>query len=239
MKLYGQPQSSCTRKVLMTLAEKGARAHFVAADAPFGEQPSPRHTELLRLPFGRSTVLEDGAFVLYEAPAIMRYLAAALPGPALTPSALPELARMEQWLSVESSYLGPAVGQMKAQLKLGPLYGVAPDFAAVEEARQEAGQLLDVIDRALAGSEYLVAAALSLADIALAASLHALFELRHGDLVRARPNVLSWWARVRSRPALRALLDARDELDLCGPRSASAAEAVARRARCRYQHASA
>ena len=37
MKLYGHPLSSCTRKVLMALGEKGKSADFVLVDLFAGE----------------------------------------------------------------------------------------------------------------------------------------------------------------------------------------------------------
>jgi hypothetical protein len=50
MKIYGHPLSSCTRKVKMTLAEKGAAAEFAVIDLFTGEHKSAGH--LARQPFG-------------------------------------------------------------------------------------------------------------------------------------------------------------------------------------------
>ncbi|WP_338869729.1 glutathione S-transferase N-terminal domain-containing protein [Myxococcus stipitatus] len=56
MKVHGHPMSTCTRKVLTTLAEKGHEATFVLVDLAKGEQKSPAH--LARQPFGVVPVLE-------------------------------------------------------------------------------------------------------------------------------------------------------------------------------------
>jgi len=60
MKIYGHPHSSCTRKVLLTLAEKGQEAAFCSIDLYQGEQKSEPH--LARHPFGVVPVLDDGRF---------------------------------------------------------------------------------------------------------------------------------------------------------------------------------
>lgn len=208
MKLYGHPHSSSTRKVLMTLAEKGATAELHPIELLAGEHERPSH--LARHPFGRVPVLEHGALLLYESQAIMRYLDAALTGPALVPHDLRERARMDQWLSVESAYLAPAVARLTTQLATGPMYGVAPDVVEIEDARQEARQTLAVLDRALVGRAHLVGDAISLADLTLLATLGALFELRQGDLVRACANVLRWWGAARMRPTLAGWLACAD-----------------------------
>src|SRR3979411_2371133 len=106
MKVHGHPQSSCTRKVLVTLAEKGRRADLVVVDLFAHAQKSATH--LARHPFGVIPVLEDDdGFVLYESRAIIRPLDATLDGPSLTPREARERARMDQWLSVDQSYVGP------------------------------------------------------------------------------------------------------------------------------------
>lgn len=208
MKLYGHSHSCSTRQVLLTLAEKGAAAELRAIEPLAGEQERPTH--LARHPFGRLPVLEHGAFLLYEAQAIMRYLDAVLPGPLLVPADVRERARMDQWLSVESAYVAPAIARLTTQLVTGPVYGVAPDAVEIADARQELRQALAVLDRALLGRAQLVGDAPSLADVVHLASVCTLFELRQGDLVRAHPHLLRWWHLARARPSWCALLAASD-----------------------------
>src|SRR5262245_44745205 len=106
MKLYLNPFSTCSRKVLATLAEKQAEAEMVVIDLGKGEQKQPAH--LARQPFGVVPVLDDDGFQLYESRAIVRYLDEKLPGVALTPGDARGRARMEQWISIEYSYFSPA-----------------------------------------------------------------------------------------------------------------------------------
>lgn len=72
MKVFGHPWSINTRKVLMTLAEKGHEAELVLVMIPKGKHRAPPH--LARHPFGKVPVLEDGGLVLYETGPINRYL---------------------------------------------------------------------------------------------------------------------------------------------------------------------
>src|SRR3954451_8131968 len=102
MKVYGHPMSTCTRKVLTTLAEKGHEAEFVMVDIMKGEHKLPAH--IARQPFGVIPAIDDDGFVLYESRAIMRYLDEKLSGPRLAPPEPKDRAVMEQWISIEQSY---------------------------------------------------------------------------------------------------------------------------------------
>ena len=199
MKLYGDPLSSSTRKALVTLAEKNAAYQLVRVELAAGEQQSRAHRT--RHPFARVPALEHGAFVLYETSAILRYLDDVLPGPMLTPRDPRERARMEQWLSVESAYLEPAIAKLTSELRTGPHYGVPPDAMEVADARSQVSECLAVLDRALAGRKHLVGAQFSLAEIVFVAALSVLLDLRQGDLVRARPNVFRLWVSGSARPS--------------------------------------
>jgi glutathione S-transferase len=71
--LYGNKFSTCTRRVLLTLAEKEAEAEFRNVDFQKMEQRSPEYMEKHQ-PFGKVPVLYDGEWKLYESRAIVRYL---------------------------------------------------------------------------------------------------------------------------------------------------------------------
>src|SRR5690349_4153111 len=214
MRLFGHPRGASTRRVLLTLAEKGHQVELVQLDPYTGEHLRPAH--LARHPFGKVPVLEDGSFQLYEAGAIMRYLDETLPGPRLIPAAARERARMEQWLSSDAAYLAPALEPLLSQLVLHPMFGARPDPVEVARGRREVGEVLDVLERALTAGDaepFVAGASFSLADVALASSLQVLHDTRQDDLLVARPRVSRWWSRVRSRPASQKALG--NETNLC------------------------
>lgn len=199
MKVYGHPMSTCTRKVLATLAEKGHHADLVLVDLQKGEQKAPEH--LARHPFGVIPVLDDDGFQLYESRAIIRYLDARLPGPALTPTDVRERGRMEQWISVEQSYFTPGAMKVIYHAFFFPMGGRQGDPAVIEAGRAEAGRVLDVVDKALADQPYLAGNAFSLAEISWLPYLQYLTQAKSEDLITNRQNVAAWWERISKRPA--------------------------------------
>src|SRR4051812_24198150 len=100
MKIYGHPVSTCTRKVLMTLAETNTPYELQVVEFATAEHKKPPH--LARQPFGQVPALQDGDFELYESRAICRYINDKAQG-SLVPRDLRDRARMEQWISVETS----------------------------------------------------------------------------------------------------------------------------------------
>lgn len=199
MKLYGHPGSTCTRKVLTTLAEKGREAEFVLIDLSKGQQKSPDY--LAKHPFGVVPFLEDDGFTMYESRAIIRYLDAKLPGPKLTPGDHASLGRMEQWISVEQSYFTPHCMAIVSELLLKPMRGGTPDMDKVNKGRSESAKVLDVVDRALMSQAYLAGDTFSLADISWLPYLQYLSVTPHGSLITERPFVKSWWQRISTRPS--------------------------------------
>ncbi|ATB28516.1 glutathione S-transferase family protein [Melittangium boletus] len=197
MKVYGHPMSTCTRKVLTTLAEKNHVAEFVMVDITKGHQKSPEY--LAKHPFGVIPFLEDDGFSMYESRAIIRYLDARLPGPKLTPSDSPSLGRMEQWISVEQSNFSPHC--MAIVFETVFRREGRPDQAKVEKGRDGCARALDVVDRALSTQGYLAGDLFSLADICWLPYLQYLVSTPQGGLIAERPHVASWWKRISGRPA--------------------------------------
>jgi glutathione S-transferase len=199
MKLHGHPMSTCTRKVLTTLAEKGHQAEFVMVDLTQGQQKSPQY--MAKHPFGVVPFFEDDGFSMYESRAIIRYLDAKLPGTKLTPSDLPSLGRMEQWLSVEQSYFTPGCMAIVMETFFKPMRGGTPDMDKVMKGRDEAARALDIVDRAMMTQAHLAGDSFSLADISWLPYLQYLALTPHGSLITERPHVKAWWQRISTRPS--------------------------------------
>jgi len=199
MKLYGHPMSTCTRKVLTTLAEKGHEAELVMVDLMTGAHKAPEH--LARQPFGRVPALDDDGFMLYESRAIIRYLDEKLSGPRLQPGDARERALMEQWTSVEYSYFSGTAMKVIMPMMFGKMMGKAPDMDAVEKARVEVGGVLDIADKTLAKHDFFGGKVFSLADIGWMPYVAYLFGAESGDLITKRPGMNAWWERVSARPS--------------------------------------
>jgi glutathione S-transferase len=204
MKIYGHPGSTCTRKVLTTLAEKGQEAELVLVDVMKGEQKAPEH--LARHPFGVIPAIEDNGFSMYESQAIMRYLDEKLPGTSLQPRDLEERAQMNQFLSIEQCYFAAPAVRIAIQMLVGRMSGKAPDMAIVEAAKIEAAKALDVAEQTLAGQEYLAGSSFSLADIGWMPYVQYIIQSGVEAMITDRPNVAVWWQRVSARPSWKKIV---------------------------------
>jgi glutathione S-transferase len=198
MKVYGHPMSTCTRKVLMTLAEKGARAEFQLVDIMKGEGHQADH--LARQPFGQVPVLEeDDGWQVYESRAICRYLDARLPGPALMPADLRKRAEVEQWISIEASNFTPPAMKVIWQMLFSKFFNNAPDEAIAEEGRKGVRKAVAVMDKQLAGRNFLVGDGLTLADIFFMPYIEYLAQAGEIALINESQNVGAWWNRLSER----------------------------------------
>jgi glutathione S-transferase len=199
MKLYGHPMSTCTRKVLTTLAEKGHEAEFVLVDIMKGEQKLP--AAIARQPFGVVPAIDDNGFVLYESRAIIRYLDEKLSGPKLSPPEAKDRALMEQWISVEASYMSPKAMTIVMNNMFGPMMGKSPDTDAVAKASESLAHTFDIADKALAHQDFFGGKTFSLADIDWMPYVQYLFGAKAGNLVTDRKHLGAWWERVSKRPS--------------------------------------
>lgn len=200
MKVYGHPASTCTQKVLATLAEKGQKAEFVLVDLLKGEQKSAEH--LARQPFGVVPVFEDDdGFSMHESRAIIRYLDAKFPENPLTPADLKVRAEMEQWISVEHSYFSPAAMKFILEIFFAPMKGTTPDQDVVNKGRAETSRVFDILEKHLVGKEYLAGSTFTLADISWAPYMQYIGAVGSADLIESHPNVAAWWKRVSERPS--------------------------------------
>ena len=143
----------------------------------------------------------DGPVSVFESGAILTYLAERT-GRLLPASGA---ARFEVlgWLHWQIGGLGPMLGQL-AYFAVMSKEKVPP---AIERFTTEAGRLLGVAERRLAGSAFLGGADYSIADIAaypwlLAASTMLRDAL--GDALSDTPALHEWMARIGERPAVQA-----------------------------------
>lgn len=201
MKVYGHPGSTCTRKVLTTLAEKGQAFEFVTVDIMKGQGRSPEH--LARQPWGQVPVFEaDDGWQLIESRAIIRHLDATLPGTSLTPADPREKAKMDEWLSIEQSNFTPSVMKILGQLMFARWRGEEPQMSIVEDGRVGVRKAVAELEKRLTGRDYLAGLAggqFSLAEISFMPYIEYLFMCGEGGLISEQPNTAAWWTRISER----------------------------------------
>jgi len=205
MKVYGHPQSTCTRKVLCALAEKEEKAEFVLVDIWTGKQKEPDH--LAKQPWGQIPVLEDGDFRLFESRAIIRYVSEkSNKGTVLTPKDLKAKALMEQQISVEASNVTPLIMKIVGQVLFNPMKGLPTDQALVDTTVGQLAKALDIYEAFLKKYKFLGGDAFSLADVGNAPYFEYLMQTPAKKLVEERPKLAAWWKAMSERPSWQTAL---------------------------------
>jgi glutathione S-transferase len=195
MKIYGIPQSRAARCLWMArelgIPHENVPVHFKATrDSP----------ELVKAnPNARIPALEtDDGFTLFESMAINLYLArkhGAASG--IAPATLEEEAVATQW----SFWVMTEIEKPLLVLLLHHV-GMAPaEAAALDKARAELQRPLGVLDRELAGREWLMGGRFTVADLNVACVL-AWAKGAKLDL-GAFPHVAAWLRRCLGRPAFK------------------------------------
>jgi glutathione S-transferase len=197
MKLYGFPPSSNTWNVRAVAAHLGIKLDFELVDLTKGQSRTPEH--LARNPTGRTPVLVDGDFKLWESTAIMQYIASRTSN-TLWPNDARIRADIMRWQSWSLQHWGkeacePLLFQrlVKKIVNLGP-----PDEAVVAKALECFAREASVLDAHLGRQPYLVGSDLTLADFSVAAPL---FHAAAADFPLAPyAHIREWFGRVAALP---------------------------------------
>lgn len=190
MKVYGDRGSSNTRRVLTTAAYLGLDIEFVFLDLFSGQNRTPQYLALN--PNGTIPTLVDGDVVLFEASAIMIYLAEQA-GSSLLPAGKAKYETLK-WMfwAAEHFRRGPTV--LIEQRFMERLKGHAENPTLVAEALQAIHRYTAVLNEHLSTRQFMVGDALTLADIDLAAPLSHIPRTQAPFL--EYPHVAAWYARV-------------------------------------------
>lgn len=192
MKLHVFPASPRARKVLSVAHHVGLPFEQVMVNLVAGDQ---KKSEFLKLnPNGRMPVLEDGDFVLWEAHAIMQYLAGKASSD-LYPATLRERADINRWMFWDAFDWDPACAILLFENFVKGFVGAgAPDTARVKEGEDRMTKAAKVLDAHLGKTGWLVGEKLSLADFALAGPM-AYREICKFPL-NPYKNIAAWFARI-------------------------------------------
>jgi glutathione S-transferase len=198
--IHGVPGSPFVRSVQLVLEEKAAPYRFESL--PPGASKRPEY--LARHPFGRVPAFEDGDFQLYETQAILRYVDAVVPQPALVPSDPRLAARMNQIMGINDWYLFPKVNAVIGfERIIGPkLLGHATNEEACAAAVPMARICFQALERLLAEQHFLAGEQLSLADLIIAPQLDFLAMTPEGRTLLEGTRLAQWLARMRARASM-------------------------------------
>ncbi|HKC02938.1 MAG TPA: glutathione S-transferase family protein [Sphingomicrobium sp.] len=203
--VYGSSLSPFVRKVLAFAAEKGIAVDLQPTGFP------DRSAEFCEAsPFNKMPAIRDGDYCLSDSTAIVHYLEAKHPEPALIPRE-PELLGKTIWFEEFSDTIMSACGaKMFFNRIVAPKFmGREGDLAAADAAeRDELPPILDYLERVVPeGDGFLVGDSLTLADIAVASPFA---NFRHMNTVldpeRYR-RTIAYVARILDRPSFKAMVE--------------------------------
>lgn len=197
LKLFAHPFSPHSRKAHFALEESGHPYTYQLVDIAKGEQKSAAF--LARNSVGKVPVLQDAEFLLPESGAILRYIAENYAPGKLLPSDKQLRAQVDEWLFWQPSEANQILHKPFQVKMFARLAGKSPDEAAFQQAVRACEPVLKHIDDALAGKQFLVGDAFTIADIAVAESI---FQMQLVDVQpRQHEHLLKWYAGVKQRPA--------------------------------------
>jgi glutathione S-transferase len=196
--LYDMPESPHARKVRLLAAELGIPLNCVRRDPRIGETRSPDY--LAKNPNGKVPTLVEDDFVLWESPAILKYLAAKHPERKLAGADAEQAAQIDQWLFWWGCGPEAAIDALVWELLIKPKVLKQPgnDPGIIADAHTRINRFLPVLDKQLAGREFIVGP-LSIADFAIGPRFDRAPEVLKFD-VAPYTNIGAWMMRLRAKP---------------------------------------
>lgn len=200
MIVYGSSISPYVRKVLAFAAEKGIELET----KPLGlgsEDPE----FIAASPFRKIPALQDGDFRISDSSAIIAYLDALKPDPALIPSEPRARARTVWYDEFADTILMGCGRTIFFNRVVAPRFLKRDgDIAAADLAeREELPPILDYLESAIPDSFFLVEDRITLADLAVASPL---VNVRHHlgiDVAEGRPKLGAYLDAILGRPSFR------------------------------------
>ena len=193
LKLYHAPMTRSLR-IVWLLEELGVpyeveKVTFVPPmNGPFAQ----------KTPFGKLPVLEDGELVMFESGAILEYVLERYgKGRLAPPVGSPLRGTFLQWVHFAEATAFPPLGEIAWNTVFGP--EDQRSEVAADNARKRALGSIDVLEKSLAGKDYLLGAEFSAADIMMGYTLLA--AKYFGVLNHDFPRVSAYQVRISERPA--------------------------------------
>jgi glutathione S-transferase len=203
MIIFGASLSPFVRKVLAFAAEKGVAVEN--KQVALGGSPEYR----LISPFGKIPGLKDGDFTVSDSSAIVTYIEAKHPEPALFPSEARDRARAVWFDEFADTIAFGAASPMFFNRLVAPRFlGQPGDQAAADKAEREAlPPVLDYLEGVVPEpGGFLVDGRLTIADLAVASPFA---NLRHLKLDLSRwPKTKAWSDAILDRPSFAPLVAA-------------------------------
>ena len=205
MIVYGLAMSPFVRKLLAYLAEKGLESELKPAGLGSG---GPEFK--VASPFGKVPALVDGDYSLSDSTAIIAYLEAKHPEPALIPDE-PKARGRAMWFDEFADTIVVATGaKMFFNRFVAPkMMKIAGDPAIADAAEaKELPPILDYLESQIPASGFLVEDRMTIADVAVASPFVNFEHMRLGIDAARYPRIIDYVAGIHARPSFAALIAA-------------------------------
>ncbi|HEX7408250.1 MAG TPA: glutathione S-transferase family protein [Candidatus Binatia bacterium] len=200
MKLYHCPQTRSIR-IYWLLEELGVPYELVRLDFTPASLKDPEYLKVN--PLGKIPSIQDGDLTMFESGAILEYILEKYGKGRLAPApGAPARGPFLQWVHFAEATAMPPLADIAQHSLFKPESERLP--AVVADARKRLAAVLDVLEQALAGKQYLLGAEFSAADIMMGYSL--LLTKWFGLLSDTYPNVVAYLQRLEQRPTLQKVL---------------------------------
>ena len=206
MQIFGFPLSPFVRKVLVFAAEKGIEVENVLF------HPSQPHPDfLVASPFRKIPAMKDGDFSLADSTAIVTYIEAKHPSPALLPADPQARARAIWFEEFADTIVSPAGGKIVFNRFVGPKFlGIEGDEEAAKQGEKDLEPILAYLEQNAPADGWLAGGEFSIGDIAVASVLRTLGYVGFGPDAAKHPATAAWAERVSARPAWQAVSERED-----------------------------
>jgi glutathione S-transferase len=208
MQIFGFPLSPFVRKVHVVAAEKG-----IAIETVLFHPGQPPAEFIAASPFRKIPALKDGDFTLADSTAIVTYMEARQPSPALLPADAQARAKAIWWEEFADTILTPAGGKIVFNRFVGPKFmGLQGDEDAAKQGEKDLEPILAYLEANAPADGWLTGADYSIGDIAVASTLKTLGYVDFAPDAARHPATAAWYDRVTSRPTWQDVLAREDKI---------------------------
>ncbi len=195
IKIIGTPISNYVRAIRMLCEEKGV---------PYTLEPEMPHTPEVQAihPAGQVPCLRHGDVTLFESKAIAHYIENHFPKPQFFPSDSLKSSLVEQWVSFVNVKVDRWIMREYVVPSLFFDEETGPDKEKLNAALPEIEQRLETLDKAVAGTGYLVGDSLTFADLNVVPMLVALTMFPETkEMLAKHKNLSAYVDKISARPS--------------------------------------
>jgi glutathione S-transferase len=204
MILLGASVSPFTRKVLVVAAEKG----ITFEHRPTNPRSSDDPDYLLASPFRKIPALKDGDYTLCDSTAIIAYLDAKHPNPAVIPQEARARGTAIWFEEMADTILAPVVSKVFLNRVVMPVFLNMPgnEAEATEALTTTLPPVLKYLESVAPATGFLVGDGFTIADIAVTSPLINLSLSKAAVDPPTYPKLAAYYSRMTARPSFAKLI---------------------------------